>query len=127
MAPSELAVRTITPTIELPEIDERLPAMLQPVAAMRAATISTLTGEVITHGVAELGGTAEAWTATVGRLDRPGAMANAYFAGGLREILLSLNDGRGARARVVSTRFVASSERICQLRGLEPLSHAAAA
>ena len=127
MAPSELAVRTIAPTIDLPAIDERAPAALPPVAAMRAATISTLAGVVITHGVAELSGTADAWTATVGHLDRPGAMANAYFAGGLREILLSLNDGRGARARVVGTRFVAASERICQLRGLEPLSHAAAA
>ena len=127
MAPADVAVRTIAPTIELPAIDERAPATPPPVAAMRAATISTLAGEVITHGVAELGGTADAWTATVGHLDRPGAMANAYFAGGLREVMLSLNDGRGARARVVATSFIAATERICQLRGLEPLARVAAA
>ncbi len=134
MAPAEVAVRSISPTIVnpaptivSPAIEERTPDPLPAVAAMRAATISTLAGAVITHGIAELRGTAEAWTATVGHLDRPGVMASAYFAGGLREVALSLNDGRGARARVIGTSFVAGSERICELRGLEPLSHAAAA
>ena len=51
-----------------------------PVAALRAATLSTLDGDVITHGVAELRGTADAWTATMANLDQPGAVAIAYFA-----------------------------------------------
>jgi hypothetical protein len=105
-----------------PAIEERLPEPPRPVAAMRAATISTLDGTVITHGVAELSGTSDDWMATVGHLDQPGQVATAFFAHYVREVVLSLNDGRGARARLVGTSFSPGAERTCDLRGLEPLS-----
>ena len=111
----------------LPATNDRPPDPLPLVGALRAATISTIDGEVLTHGVAELRGTADDWSATVARLDQPGVMASAYFTRGIREIMLSLNDGRGARARLIGTTFAASSERVCELRGLEPLGHIAAA
>jgi len=109
-----------------PAIQKRAPEPL-PVAVMRAATLSTLDGDVITHGIAELRGTAEAWSATLGHLDRPGILVSAYFGRGLRDVVLSLNDGRRARARVIGTSFAGAGERTCDLAGIEPMSHAAAA
>ncbi len=124
---AEAAIRRVEPAIVLPAIDERLPEPLLPVAALRAATMSTLDGDVITHGVAELRGTADAWAATMAHLDQPGAVAIAYFAKRIREVIFSLNDGRSARARLSGTSFAAASERVCELQGLEPLAHFAAA
>lgn len=127
MAAAEAAVRTDEAVILQPAIDGRPPDPLPAVAAQRAATMSTLDGDVITHGVAALRGTAEAWTATLAHLDQPGAVATAYFARGIREVMLSLNDGRAARARFVATSFAPGADRTCELRGLEPLRHGAAA
>jgi hypothetical protein len=124
---AEAAVRRAEPAIVQPAIDDRVPEPLLPVAALRAATLSTLDGDVITHGVAELRGTAEAWTATMANLDQPGAVAIAYFAQRIREVIFSLNDGRSARARLSGTSFAAASQRVCELQGLEPLTHIAAA
>ncbi|HEX5479615.1 MAG TPA: hypothetical protein VFY79_07835 [Dehalococcoidia bacterium] len=127
MAPAKAALRRDDLAIVLPAIDDREPEPLRPVAALRAATISTTDGDVISHGVAELRGTAVAWSATMTRLDQPGAVAIAYFAEGVRSVVLSLNDGRGGRARLIGTRFAAGSERVCELEGLEPLAHITAA
>jgi hypothetical protein len=109
-----------------PAVQKRAP---EPAAAavMRAATLSTLEGDVITHGIAELHGTADAWSATLGHLDRPGILVGAYFSQGLRDVVLSLNDGRRARARVTGTSFATAGERTCALAGVEPLQHVAAA
>lgn len=127
MAASATALKETTIVRVDPAIDERPPEPLSPVGAMRAATISTLDGIVITHGVAELRGTSEAWTATVGSLDQPGHVATAYFARHIREVVLSLNDGRGARATLAGTSFTPGAERVCELLGLEPLAHISAA
>jgi hypothetical protein len=127
MASADVAVRRIEPAIVSPAIEERAPEAPPPVAAMRAATLSTLDGSVITHGIAELRGTSDAWSATLGHLDRPGILVSAYFAHGIRDVVLSLNDGRRARARVIGTSFATAGERTCELAGVEPLAHAAAA
>lgn len=127
MPVTESALRTNEPAIVQPAIDHRPPATEQPVGALRAATLSTLDGVVITHGIAELRGTAQQWSATLRQLDRPGVMATAYFGAGIREAVLALNDGRRARAHIAATSFVAGSERVCELAGREPLSHIAAA
>ena len=127
MAAPAVALKETTIALIDPAIEERLPEPVRPVAAMRTATISTLDGTVITHGVAELSGTSDAWTAVFGHLDQPGHIATAYFAHHIREVVLSLNDGRGARARLVGTSFSPEAERTCHLEGLEPLSHVDAA
>ena len=127
MASVDVAVRRTEPAIVSPAIQERAPEPLAPVAAMRAATLSTLDGDVITHGIAELRGTSDAWSATLGHLDRPGILVSAYFARGVRDVLLSLNDGRRARARLTGTSFGDAGERTCELTGTEPMAHAAAA
>ncbi len=85
------------------------------------STIWTMDGRFVTGGMAEIDGTAMSWSATLGRLDRPGHVASMYFAGGVREVLLRLDDGRSARARITGTSFIAASERVCQLAGLEQL------
>jgi hypothetical protein len=126
MAPATTALKDEIIRRADPLVEAQPPEPLRPVAAMRTATISTLDGTVITHGVAELRGTSEAWNATVGHLDQPGHVAAAYFAHHVREVVLSLNDGRGARARLVGTSFEPGAERTCELRGLEPLARSAA-
>lgn len=127
MASADVAVRRVEPAIVSPAIQERIPEPPPPVAAMRAATLSALDGEIITHGIAELRGTSDDWTATLGHLDRPGILVDAYFTRRVREVVLSLNDGRRARARLTGTSFAAAGERTCDLLGSEPLAHAAAA
>lgn len=84
--------------------------------------IATALGEHITAGRVDINGTADTWTATISRLERPGVVASMFFAQGLREVSLLLDDGRTARAQIAGTSFVAASERVCQLIGLEPLT-----
>ncbi len=85
------------------------------------ATISTADGRFMTGGLALITGAGPKWRATIAQLDRPGHVAGMYFAGGVREVLLRLEDGRSARARITGTSFIAASERVCDLAGLEPL------
>jgi hypothetical protein len=126
MPVTESAVRTSEFATVQPAVDQRPPEPETPVGALRAATLSTLDGVVITHGIAELRGTAQQWSATLRQLDRPGVMATAYFGAGIREGVLALNDGRRARAHIAATSFVAGSERVCELAGREPLSRGSA-
>jgi hypothetical protein len=62
------------------------------------------------------------WSATVRRLDRPGVMASLFFGQRTRDVVLRLDDGRQARARIASTTFTAGRQRICELTGIEPLT-----
>jgi hypothetical protein len=88
---------------------------------LQYATISTADGRFMTGGLARLDGGATKWRATLSQLDRPGHVASMYFSAGVREVLLRLEDGRSARARITGTSFIAASERICELAGIEPL------
>lgn len=87
-----------------------------------AAWVFTPDGRLVTGGAATLRQTGEDWRATLAKLDRPGMVATLFFAEGLREVSLQLEDGRAARARITSTTFLASAERVCELAGLEPLA-----
>jgi len=84
--------------------------------------IATTAGEYIASGLVALAIDGPAWTATIARMDQPGVVACAYFARGVREVRLRLEDGRQARARIAGTTFIAGKERTCDLEGLEPLS-----
>ncbi len=98
------------------------PAPMLPVTrGPQYSTIWTMDGRFVTGGMAEIDGAGVNWRATLGRLDRPGHVASMYFAGGVREVQLRLDDGRSARARITGTSFIASAERVCQLTGLEQL------
>ncbi len=94
----------------------------QPAPEQIVAAIATVDGSLITAGLATVEGAEIDWRATLARLDRPGVMASMYFAQGVREVILRLEDGREARARIAGTSFVAAAERVCQLVGLEPLA-----
>ncbi len=87
-----------------------------------AATISTADGRFVTGGIATIDGGSDAWTAVLRHLDRPGIVATLYFSEGTRDVILRLEDGRRARARIASTSFTAGSQRICELTGLDPLT-----
>lgn len=89
---------------------------------VRVASIYTPEGRLVTSGVATLTGTSAEWTASLAKLDRPGMVATLFFSEGLREVLLRLDDGRSARARITGTTFVASAERVCDLASVEPLA-----
>jgi hypothetical protein len=91
------------------------------VHAPQYATISTADGRYVTGGMATFAAAGAGWRATLVQLDRPGHVASMYFAGGVREVLLRLDDGRSARARITGTSFIASAERVCELSGLEQL------
>jgi hypothetical protein len=49
-----------------------------------------------------------------------------FFAERARDIVLRLDDGRHARARIAGTSFLAASERVCDLTGIEALTAAPA-
>ncbi|HLB24352.1 MAG TPA: hypothetical protein VJP07_09675 [Dehalococcoidia bacterium] len=110
--------------IETPTTPATAPAPLREPEGERqqAAAIATVDGSLITAGVAAIEGAGIDWRATLARLDRPGVMVSLYFGQGVREVVLRLEDGREARARIAGTSFVAASERVCQLVGLEPLA-----
>ena len=92
-----------------------------PRQARRGPALQAREGRVLTRGVAQITESAGRWTARLTQLDRPGVIASMYFAEKAREIVLRLDDGRHARARLASTSFIAASERVCDLTGLEPL------
>ena len=82
------------------------------------ARILTLAGQPLAAGIVEVSGSDRGWVATLSALDRPGRITGAYFATGLRDVVVLLDDGRRARARIASTSFAAENERVFQLRGL---------
>jgi hypothetical protein len=87
-----------------------------------AGWLFTPDGRLVTGGTVTLRTAGDGWAARITRLDRPGMVATLYFAEGLRDVSLTLADGRSARARIASTTFLASAERVCELTGLEPLA-----
>ena len=86
------------------------------------ATLEALDGRVLTRGVADVAESGGQWTARMTQLDRPGVVASMFFAERARDVVLRLDDGRHGRARIASTSFLAASERICDLAGIEALS-----
>lgn len=115
------------PARPLPEDEPQTADVLAPPAMMppqRAAAgwVFTPDGRLVTGGTVALREDGEDWAALLTKLDRPGMVASLYFAEGLREVALTLQDGRSARARIASTTFLASAERVCELTGLEPLA-----
>ncbi|HEY8173193.1 MAG TPA: hypothetical protein VIH21_08890 [Dehalococcoidia bacterium] len=100
------------------DVARRLAGALVP----QRASIYTKSGQYVTGGMVEFSGSPSAWTATLRQLDRPGVIASQYFADGLREVTLELEDGRRARARITATSFVAASQRICELLGCERIA-----
>ena len=86
------------------------------------AAVEALGGRVLTRGVAKIERSGGGWTARVSQLDRPGVIASMFFAKRARDVVLRLDDGRHARARIAGTSFLAGSERVCDLTGSEPLA-----
>ena len=113
---------TATSSALTPEPAERLAERLAAGLTTQPAAIHTLDGRQITAGVVEFSGNAVKWNATLRNLDRPGLVATSFFADGVRDVILALEDGRRARARITGTSFLASSQRVCQLQGLERIA-----
>lgn len=103
------------PTPTSSGIASRLAGSLQE----QAATLSTLDGRYVTGGIAEFDGTPMQWGATLRHLDRPGVVASLFFAEGVRDVIVKLEDGRQGRARITGTSFIASTQRVCRLVGTE--------
>src|ERR1700682_885028 len=81
------------------------------------ASVETPNGRMLTRGLAEIAETGGRWTARVTQLDRPGVIASMFFAERARDVILRMDDGRHARARIAGTSFIAASERVCDLDG----------
>jgi len=79
--------------------------------AEAALLIATLDGRAITVAASTTAGHDRI---VARRLDRPGALASAYFGDGLREVLVHGSGGTVARARIERTAFE-DGERICVL------------
>jgi hypothetical protein len=103
-------------------IDITIPKQVQPAAVRVGAALEALDGRELTRGVAEIIEGGGRWTARITQLDRPGVVASMFFAERARDIVLRLDDGRHGRARIASTSFLAASERVCDLTGIEALS-----
>ncbi|MEX2247478.1 MAG: hypothetical protein WEC75_12425 [Dehalococcoidia bacterium] len=97
-----------------------MPLALPAPRRIEKASAATLDGRMLTRCLAEVTSAAAGWTATLSQLEEPGQVAAAYFAGGVREVLLRLEDGRTGRARMSATAFV-DGQRVCRLSGLGPL------
>ena len=98
------------------------PREAAPRLARLGAAVEALDGRVLTRCVAELLEAPGRWTGRLTQLDRPGVIASMFFAERARNIVLRLDDGRHAQARIASTSFIASSERVCNVAGVEPLA-----
>lgn len=92
-----------------------------PDAPVLRAAVLTTTGVPITSAQVAVESRHDGWRATLRRLDRPGQLASAYFAGGLRDVVLAFDDGRTACARIAGSRFVGGAERVFELAGIEPV------
>ena len=90
------------------------------------ASVESLDGRLLTRGLAEIAEAGGRWTARVTQLDRPGVIASMFFSERARDVVLRMDDGRHARARISGTSFIAASERVCDLTGVEPLLSATA-
>ncbi len=86
-----------------------------------AAILRSPDGRYIAGGTLHLEGAA-AWTAVLRDLDKPGAVASAFFGQGVRDVVLELCDGRHVRGRITGTSFVVGDERVCRIKGAEPLT-----
>lgn len=84
--------------------------------------VEALSGRILTRGVARIRQSGACWTARVSQLDRPGVIASMFFSERSRDVVLRMEDGRHARARIAGTSFIAVSERVCDLTGTEPLA-----
>ena len=84
----------------------------------QAATLSTFDGRYVTGGIVEFDGTPREWSATLRDLDRAGSVASLFFAEGVRDVIVRLEDGRRARGRLTGTTF-ASAQRACTIVGTE--------
>jgi hypothetical protein len=85
-----------------------------------AALIATPDGRAVARGVLEFdAGTPR--RARLRQIDRPGVVASLYFADGVRDVIVELDDGRRARARIGGTHF-SDGERVCHLTGVEALA-----
>ncbi len=107
-------------------IDIAPPKSAPPQLVQIGAALEALDGRVLTRGVAEIGESGGHWKARMTQLDRPGVVASMFFSERARDVVLRLDDGRHGRARIASTSFLAASERICDLTGIDALSAAPA-
>jgi hypothetical protein len=110
---------------QLLEYIQVTPAALPPaiVPATLPATIATRDGRYITGGSLEITLDGQCcWRGRMRNLERGGLVATMYFAEGVREVIVRLEDGRRAVARITGTSFIAASERVCDLAGVEPLT-----
>ena len=101
------------------ESAERVATRIAAALVPQPATIASLDGRIISGGTIDFTGTPSAWSGTLRNLDRPGQVATGFFADGVRDVIVTLRDGRRGRARITGTSFVASSQRICHLEGIE--------
>src|SRR5690349_13483771 len=97
---------------QLPPTLVNAPASVRsaPAVTTHAAMISTVDGDMITRGTARVVVEGELWSGRVSGLERPGQVASMYFAGGVRDVVLRLADGRAARAKIGRTSFIAAGE-----------------
>ena len=109
--------------LELLTVDPAQDRVAQPVRpSIVRATISTRDGRTITGGTLEFTESGACWHARMRDLDRGGLVATMYFSGGVREVLVRLEDGRRGVARITATSFIAASQRVCDLAGTSPLN-----
>ena len=88
-----------------------------PSGVMRAK-LSSRSGQTLAIGTARVRRTVDGWQATIRALDRPGAIARAYYTAGLRDIVLELGDGRRAPGHITGTSFsLELNERTCEICG----------
>jgi hypothetical protein len=105
-----------------PQILVALPARTPAGARVTHAALYTIGAERIATGRAEIRYLSGGWTATISKLDRPGAITKAYFTDGVRNLFVHLPDGRRALARITATSFTPARDRTCELRGLARFS-----
>lgn len=87
-----------------------------------AAILRSSDGRYVAGGTLYLEGLVAAWTAVLRDLDKPGAVASAFFGQGVRDVVLELCDGRHVRGRITGTSFVVGDERVCRITGAEPIT-----
>lgn len=98
----------------------RIPALTAPSAPPPGARVTLRAGDGRPLGSALIenwdgDAAGRSWRATIGHLERAGALATAYFSEGIRDVVVELPDGRAINAIITGTRFVSAGERLCDL------------
>ena len=120
MTASSAASSAATTTPDHALAGDALGSSARPLPDPAPARLAAPDGTSVVAGLIDVVLDATGFHATLARFDRPGVFASMFFAQGVRDVELTMADGRSVQARIVRTSVTSSGERTCQIAGTGP-------